>query len=159
MTLRRFILAALAAAAFGYAGAAQRPARGDEPMQTLQWVTRAGEYLRLGRALLDTAANYALQARDAVATASTVLALARHLDRVEAMPVRAELPRTACVPVVPGLPNAGSVPVTIVTRCSVDRRVVLWEGAGLPAVTVGRAPMPSPALWRVASRRPLRVTM
>lgn len=167
MTLRRVILAALAAAAFGYAGAAQRPAAGDDAMQVLQWVMRANEYLRFGRSLAEAASAYLGRVQDAAATASTLLAMAERASGADAGAV--ELPRLACVEEAPCVPGGGLVPGTVLKLCSVDRRsvdrdlvvrrAVCWNGSVLPGFTVGNMPVPSPEFWKATSRKLVRVTM
>ena len=169
MTLRRVILATLAVAAFGYAGAAQRPVAGDESMQVLQWVMRANEYLRCGRSLAEAASAYIGRVQDAAATASTLLALAERAKTVDAGAASAEQPRLACMAEARCVPGAGVVPATVVKLCSVDRRsmdqdfldrrAVRWDGSALPVFTVGKMPVPSPDFWKAASWRLVRVTM
>lgn len=158
MTLRRLTLAALAAAAFGYAGATQRPATGDESVQVLQWTMRAGEYLRLGRALVETVGNYIGHARGAAATVSTLIALAERAecaDVAPVSPVSSESLALVRVAKVPCVPMARSLSARAVMLCSVDRHEVLWKGEP----SLAQPPMPWSDVWRTASRRFVRVTM
>jgi hypothetical protein len=158
MTLRRLTLAALAAAAFGYAGVTQRPATGDESVQVLQWTMRAGEYLRLGRVLVETVGNYIGHARGAAATVSTLIALAERAECANVAPVSpvsSESLALVRVAKVPCVPMARSLSARAVMLCSVDRHEVLWEGKPL----LVHPPMPWSDVWRTASRRFVRVTM
>jgi hypothetical protein len=158
MTLRRLTLAALAAAAFGYAGVTQRPATGDESVPVLQWTMRAGEFLRLGRALVETVENYIGHARGAAATVSTLIALAERAECANVSPVSpvsSESLALVRVAKVPCVPMARSLSARAVMLCSVDRHEVLWEGE--PSLV--HPPMPWSDVWRTASRRFVRVTM
>jgi hypothetical protein len=155
MTLRRLTLTALAAAAFGYAGATQRPATGDESVQLMQWAMRASEYLRLGRALVETVGNYVGHARGATETVSTLLALAERAERDNRTPVASESLRLVRVAESPDGPMVRSVSARGVMLCSVEHHDARGTGAPLLA----KPPMAWSNAWRTAPRRFVRVTM
>lgn len=158
MALRRVIFAALAFAAIGYAGAAQRPAVADPSSQLLQVVAQANECFRLGRLLVDTVVTYLGHAKHAAATGSTLLALAQPTaqgseSQDHPAPNLPPTDRGLCMFIAPQAPAA---PIGMMRGCTVHRGTTGATPAWMPA-SLMRKPSPMPPFQM--SRRVVRVML